>query len=114
MGTRPIAGASNWISTRASKWLSEYLLPHVKAIPTRVGRIEEITDWIKKHNRDVNHLSATTRDRMSTRQLVVGTADVVAMYPNINNEEGSAALRWFLQTRGIHPLDIDFIVKLAE
>jgi hypothetical protein len=118
MTTRPIAGAVSWISSKASKWLSSFLLPHVKAIPTRIGRVEDLIKKIEEFNESTTKLtagpSAKVEEFHSNCKVLVGGADVTAMYPSIPTDEGIAALHWFLQNRGIEEDTITFVVQLAH
>ena len=110
MGTRPIAGASNWISTLASKWLSQYLLPLVRKIPVRLEDTPDLQRRLKK----IQESCKTRFENPELYELMVGTADVTAMYPSIPLDEGRTALRWFLRQHGKPKDEIDFVVALAS
>lgn len=105
MSTRPIAGACNWITTKASELLTKLLLPHVEKIPVRLQNTDSLI-------RDLEHFNRSEVFR-EFPGILVGTADVTAMYPSIPVTEGLDALRWFCTDR-FAPDEVDFIVDVAE
>jgi hypothetical protein len=88
---RPIAGAWNWVTTAASKYISHLLQPAVRRIPTVVKDSDTICKAIK------NRVSSSFHWQRSPPKgkLLLASADVESMYPNIPLQEGLRALSWF-------------------
>ena len=83
--SRPIIPSINWITTNASKWLSEKLQPMKAHFP-----------WIAKNSIQViNHLQDNV-DRYTPGLLV--TADATSLYTNIDLTEGVRKVKWLLLT----------------
>ena len=96
--TRPIAGASNWITTKVSKWLSGRLQPLVKKIPWRLENTDDLKDRLSNcklrfANKGFDRIPSSYK---KTHHLRLGTADVTAMYPSIPLEEGMESFEEFL------------------
>jgi hypothetical protein len=90
---RPICGATNWITTPISKFLSKKLRP----------LLEKFAPYYSRDSKSViSELEETRKEGgVTSDSYFVCTADVTAMYPNIPLEWGLKAVEDFLLEIGV-------------
>ena len=104
---RPIAAAHSWITTGASIWLTEKLIPVVNALPTVLRCSDDL----------VNDLKQLKLKREVGKQTWLLAADIVSFYPSIPHELGRKAVKTAIRRSGVYkdqPELVDAIMDVLK
>lgn len=105
---RPIVPSMTWITHHLSQWIANQLNP---LIPNLGWVLKDSNDLLK----EIHQINTSQKLKNKYSHLEIYSADVEALYPNMDVQTGLQLVKEFLhEINWEHQIKIDFIIKAME
>ena len=97
--SRPITPSMTWVTYHLSEWIAYELNPYMKASKIILRDSGDLVSNLVTYKVP----TLTRKDLLDGQEIWLISADIEAMYPNINTDRGVAAIERFLEGRQYRP-----------